>query len=90
MARGGVRIPIMGRKQKPPADGPKKGQGRSPFYQVYVRIRPDLGVAFERYLATLRPRSSNTAVVEVMFEEFLASRGFWSPPADQAVPSEEP
>lgn len=89
MTRGGVTIRPMGRNKKPPADEPKKGQGRSPFYQVYARIRPDLGEAFERYLASLRPRLKNTAALEFMFEEFLAARGFWSPPATDQPPKED-
>jgi hypothetical protein len=78
MVQATVRIPRMGRKKK--RDNGDDAPGRSTAYTVYARIDPELGAAFEAYVKSLRPQPSNTATIEVFFEECLQARGFWPPP----------
>lgn len=58
------------------AKEPKK-PNRSPAYDLFARIHPDLEPALEAYLANVKPRSGKSAVVELALQEFLAKAGFW-------------
>ena len=54
-----------------------KPQGRRRSYTIFLRVRPELGAAFDEYLESLRPKPTSTAAFEVALEEFLQARGFW-------------
>lgn len=66
-------------KRKPKGEATSSRPPRS-GRNVNVWLRPDLGEALEVHLETARPRTSLTAVIEVAIEEYLKSRGLWSPP----------
>jgi hypothetical protein len=77
MAAATATMPGMAKKKSDKAD---KAQGRSPSYTVFARIAPELGEALDKYLASIRPKPTTTAVVETALEDFLAKAGFWKPP----------
>jgi hypothetical protein len=85
MAGGTATIAGMARKKRP-ASGSSSGQGRSPAYTLFARIHPDLGQAWEQYLASLRPKPTAVSAIEVVLEEFLKAQGFWPPPGHGATP----
>jgi hypothetical protein len=76
MAGDAATIAGMPRKKRP-ASGSSPGQGRSPAYTLFARIHPDLGQAWEQYLASLRPKPTAVSAIEVVLEEFLKAQGFW-------------
>src|SRR5262245_31141660 len=55
------------------------GRGRKPAYTLFVRISPQLGAAFEGYVAATEPRPSRTSVLELALREYLTRRGVWPP-----------
>jgi hypothetical protein len=57
----------------------QKPRGRRPAYTVYARISPELGEAFEQFLASRRPKPTLTSAVEMAIEELLKSEGLWPP-----------
>lgn len=62
----------------PPAEPePKKGQNRSPSYELYCRIRLDLGELLVDYIETTEPRPSKTSVVELALVRYFTSLGLW-------------
>lgn len=69
---------IAGMAKKKPKGGDKPT--RAPNYTVFARISPELGEAFEAYIASLRPRPTATSVLEMFVEEGLAKVGFWPRP----------
>lgn len=70
----GKKIPEKPGPGRPPADEPKAKR-------VAFRLRADLERALVAYLDSLRPRPTDTSVMEVALEDFLRSKGFWSPPS---------
>jgi hypothetical protein len=58
-------------KQKPNRNG----------YPIHAWMPPDIGEAFNRYLASLEIEPTATAVVTAAIREFLTKRGFWPPPS---------
>jgi hypothetical protein len=69
-------MPDMAKKKTPGGRG-RKPQGRAPAFTVFARLPVELGEAFEAYLASLRPRPTATAALEMFIEEGLARVGFW-------------
>jgi hypothetical protein len=67
-------MPLMTKRK---ADGPKRIRKG---YNLNVWINPALGNVIDAYLATTRPRSDKTAVVEMALEEMFKAKGLWPPP----------
>ncbi len=61
---------------------PDYGRGE-PCYLVFVRIDPEIGAAFERWIASLDPRPSKKAALETLIEWYLAQKGLWPPPSPE-------
>lgn len=53
--------------------------GRKPVYNAHVRLRPTLGEALDRYVDSIKPATTQRAVIELALEEYLAKHGFWPP-----------
>lgn len=51
-----------------------------------VYVDTELSEAFGRYIEQSRPRTTRTAVIEMLLEQFLTEKGFW--PAEE--PEEQP
>jgi hypothetical protein len=69
------------RRQSEPADG---NSGRIRVGEnLNVWVREEIVEALRAYLASVRPRTTKTASVEVALEEFLRARGFWPPGVGQ-------
>jgi hypothetical protein len=45
-----------------------------------IRIPPELGAAFEAFLAAQRPAVSKVSAVTTALQDFLTKRGHWPPP----------
>lgn len=54
---------------------PSGRQGKS--MQMY--IPPDLADAFDAYVESSRPRTTKTAIVVMLLEDFLKKTGHWPP-----------
>ncbi len=78
MAKSGPTLPVMANNKKKPG----RPKGRKPTYALYARIKPALGKAFEAYIESIQPRTSATAVIEMIVEQYLTSVGHWPPPTD--------
>lgn len=76
MAGGTVTIERMAGKKKPSATK----QNRSPASIIYVRVKPKLGDALQKFLDSLEFEPTQTAVVSQAIQEFLERKGFWPPP----------
>jgi hypothetical protein len=76
-------IPVMAKKQTRAGQGqpPKNKPNRKPSHDLFVRLDKPLGEAFVDHVKGLRPRTSTTAVVEMLIEQYLSSRGLWPPSA---------
>lgn len=77
MTNSGSTIPRMGRRKKSDSEGAKSSQGRSPHYQLFVRIDPDLGDAFQEYLDETEPKPTTTSAVELAIKLLLKQAGRW-------------
>ncbi len=66
------------RKPTPPADPPKTPRVRT-GYNLNVWIDSELGESFEEALKRIEPRTSKTALLEMLLREHLRSKGFWPP-----------
>ncbi len=75
-----ITINGMAKKAKP--SGGK--QNRSPGYVVYARIDPEIGAAFERYMATREPATTARLAVEYALKRVLTEAGLWPPPTTPA------
>lgn len=54
-----------------------------------VYVSPKLADAFARYIEQSRPRTTRTAIIEMLLEQFLGENGFW-PEEQQEPPPDEP
>lgn len=45
-----------------------------------VYIAPELMASFAAYVDEAKPRTSKTAVIEMLLERFLTEQGRWPPP----------
>ena len=48
-----------------------------------VYIAPELMQAFDSYVEETKPRTSKTAIVEMLLEQFLTDKGRWPPTDDE-------
>jgi hypothetical protein len=67
---------LMSSKKKPVG----RPLGRTPKYSVHTGIEMDIGLAFEQWLKDQEFDVKLKDVVEKMFTQFLAERGYWPPP----------
>jgi hypothetical protein len=78
-------VTTIGRMSKDKKKKPgRPATGRTPTETIFARVPPELADALNRCLKSLRPKPNTTAVVIAALEDFLASRGFWPPPTEQA------
>src|SRR5262245_30383182 len=78
----GVRV--VGKKQSPKTAKTGRGRPRAEKpkdRRIGFRLRADLAEGLDAYLASLRPRPTDTSVMEVALEDYLRGKGFWPPPA---------
>ncbi len=68
-------------RKKRPRKG--KSQGRSPSYPLFTRLPPELGAAFKAYVESLRPKPTDTSVLQMFIEDGLKARGFWPPKSSE-------
>lgn len=54
---------------------------------VSARISSKLAKVLKRHVDTVRPRSNNSAVIELALEQYFAGLGQW-PPAEPQKPAE--
>lgn len=73
---------MPGMAKKPPKRRPGRPRGRTPTETIFARVSPDLAKALDSYVSTFRPKTTQTAVVEVALEEYLTKHGFWPPAAE--------
>jgi hypothetical protein len=64
---------------KPKKRGPGRPAGRKPVYNAHVRILPSLGEALDRYVDSIKPATTQRAVIELALEKYLVEVGFWPP-----------
>lgn len=59
----------------------KRGRppGRKPVYNAHVRIRMSLGEALDRYIDSVKPATTQRAVIELALERYLTEQRFWPP-----------
>lgn len=69
-------MPLMTKSEKKLGRPP----GRKPAVTVFARIDPRLGSALERYVDSVVPKTTATAVVELAISQYLERVGFWPPP----------
>lgn len=80
-----LTMPVMGKakKDKPEATKvEKKGQNRSPAVTIFARIDVGTGKDFLKYVDSIRPKTTATAVIEMLIEEHLQklkAAGLWPP-----------
>jgi hypothetical protein len=67
------------KKGKAGGRGPGRPPGRVPSVTIFARVPPALGEALEAYVEATRPKTTNTAVVELALERYLSEVGFWPP-----------
>lgn len=58
---------------------PGRPAGRKPTYNASLRLNPSLGAALDSYIASVKPATTQRAVLELAVEEYLAKHGFWPP-----------
>jgi hypothetical protein len=75
--------PMANNSKKPGKPGRPKG--RKPTYPLYARIKPSLGEAFDAYVESIQPRTSTTAVIEMILEQYLHAQGVWPPIPDASA-----
>jgi hypothetical protein len=75
----------MAKKSNKPKKGPGRPAGRIPTVPIFARIAPALGQALDGYVASVRPKTTQTAVLELALEEYLAKHGFWPPAAGDSA-----
>src|ERR1700722_19544459 len=82
MVASGVTMPVMtDDRKKPKKKMGRPATGRTPSTAVFARVSPELGKALDAYVESIRPRTTNTAVVSLALEEYLTRAGFWPPPS---------
>ena len=86
MAHECVTMPVMSTREDKPKRGPgrppsdKAGKGEAGETVSYsVRVPPDLNDALVAYLKTLRPTPGVSETFRTALEDFLQTKGFWSP-----------
>lgn len=85
MIAAAATIERMAQKKTGDGEGGARKPNRSPSYPLFARIPPALGEALDAYLASLEPRSTAAAVVELALQKLLKEKGFW-PPKQQDQP----
>jgi hypothetical protein len=75
--------------QSPSPEPEKKSPKRRPAVTLFARVEPDLGNAFKAHVETIRPKTSDQAVIEMLIERYLKELGLWPPPADPDAPATE-
>lgn len=70
--------------RKKPSSGGKRGRpsGRKETVPLYARVDPGLATVFKAYVDTIKPKTSDSAMIGLLIEQFLTDKGLW-PPADQ-------
>lgn len=76
MDRNSATLFPMAKGKKPTSGRPK---GRKPTEVVTARIAPDLAQAFNEHVESLRPKTSVTAMLTFLIENYLESKGLWPP-----------
>lgn len=70
-----VETPTIANMAKKKPQGKKPN--RAPNYPLFIRIPPELGEAFDEYVASLRPTPTMTKVVQMLIENYLSEAGVW-------------
>jgi len=80
-------MPLMTEPEKPKRKKPKKPPRKPPKRTgkpITVWLPERLRAALDAYVEASRPRTTQTATVEVSLEEFLSQAGFWPWPRPAA------
>jgi hypothetical protein len=70
---------MPGMSSKKPNRKPGRPQGKRQTAPLYARVDPRLADAFNGHVDTLRPKTSASAVIEMLIEQFLSEAGKWPP-----------
>lgn len=78
MGSATATLPDMGSRKEPKKQG--RPPGRKLTAPLYARADPALVHAFNEYVEKLRPKTSASAVIEMLVEQLLEKEGLWPPP----------
>ena len=84
-------MPVMSPPEKKPKGKPTERPKRKPQRtgkSLNVWIQGELRDALDTYVENTKPRTTQTAVVELALEEFLTKAGLWPPPAGSPAKTE--
>jgi len=62
---------------------PGRPTGRKQTASIFARISPQLAQVFNDQVEAIRPKTSASAVVEMLIERWLTEQGYWPPPGKE-------